>query len=130
MEEYKNEEIIPLENDILHSMNKSLLDIEDVKLEDLDPKNFESIKVYSEDDHFMRRLIKYKPTEELFFYEFNEEVDYVNGNDPQYRTYILVKDEQEADEINKLDFLQILKITPRLIDDWRADDTRTTKWIR
>ncbi len=111
-------------------MNKSLLEIENIKHEDIDHSNFENIKIYSDDDHLKRRLMRYKPTGEVFFYEFKEDIDYVNGNDPQYRTYIPVKNEEQADEINKLDILQIHTIAPRLIDDWHADDTRVTKWIK
>lgn len=112
-------------------MNKSLQEIENIKHEDIDYTNFENVKVYSDDDdHLKRRLMRYKPTSELYFYEFKEEIDYLNGNDPQYRTYIPVKNEEEADKINKLDILQIHTVSPRLIDDWHADDTRVTKWIK
>ena len=111
-------------------MNKSLLKIKNIKHEDIDRSNFENIKIYSEDDHLTRRLMKYKPTGELYFYEFKEDIDYVNGNDSQYRTYIPVETEEKADEINKLDIFGIHKISPRLIDDWLADGKRRTRWIK
>lgn len=111
-------------------MDKSLLEIENIKHEDINHSDFENVKVYLDDSHLMRRLMKYKPTGELYFYEFKEELDYINGNDPQYRTYIPVENEKESDEINKLDIFQVHTISPRLIDDWHADDTRITKWIK
>jgi UDP-N-acetylmuramate-alanine ligase len=108
---------------------KSLQKIQNITHEDIHHSDFEMIKVYINDDHFIRKLLKHIPSDELYFYEFKEDIDYVNGNDPQYRTYIPVKDEVKADEINKLDIFGIHTISPRLIDDWLADDTRRTLWI-
>jgi hypothetical protein len=116
-------------------MNKSLLAIENIKHEDINHSNFESIKVYSDkiysdDEHLKRKLMRYTPTGELYFYGFNENIDYANSNDPQHRTYIPVKSEEEADKINLLDVFHILTLSPRLVDDWHADGTRVTKWIK
>lgn len=108
----------------------SLQKIENITENDLSVDNFDTIKVYVEDSHLTRRLLRHKPSGELYFYEFKEEIDYENGNDPQYRTYIPVENEERADEINKLDSFGILSLSPRIIKDWLADDTRTIKWIR
>lgn len=110
-------------------MNKKTLQREDITRKDLAPQNFEIIKEYSRSSHHSRRLLKYLLTNDLYFYEFHEETDWVNGNDPQYRTYIPVDSEGRADEINKLSILDIHTITPRIIMDWKADDTRVLQWI-
>ena len=110
--------------------NNSLQNIENISHELISSEDFETIKVYIDESHMIRKLIKHNPSGELYFYEFNEKTDWVNGNDPQYRTYIPVETEQQADEINKLSILEIHEITPRLIDDYGEDNTRVTKWMK
>jgi hypothetical protein len=89
---------------------------------------FERIKRYVDDGHFIRDLIKCPECGQLYFKEFVEEIDWVHGNDPQYRTYIPVRDESEADELNKLDMFEVLKRSPQLRCDWPSDGPQTIRW--
>ena len=108
----------------------SLQNIENIQISDIDFSHFENIKLYLDESHLMRRLVRHIPSGELYFYEFYEEIDYLNGNDPQYRTFIPVESEAQADKINKLDIFEIHTIIPRLIADWHADNTRVIKWVK
>ena len=88
----------------------------DLTREDLQ-NSLEDVKSYQDESHLLRALKKCKICGQLFFYEFLEEVDWVNGNDPQYQTWVPVADEQNADQINALNYLEIHKF-PRIIYDW------------
>ena len=106
----------------------SLKTREDISEEEISLSHFKILKKYSEDDHFSRSFIQHIPSNDLYFYEFKEERYY--GNDPQYRTFIPVNNEKEADVINKRDYLEIHAISPRLLHDWRSDDTRIIAWVK
>ncbi len=107
---------------------KSLQNIHTLTEDDL--QEFETLKIYTMESHLVRKLLKHVPSGELYFYEFYEKIDWLNGNDPQYNTYIPVANETESDNINKLDLFEIHNITPRIIFDWKEDDTKTIHWIK
>ncbi len=84
----------------------------------------EVIKSYGEEDsHLIRKLKKCKTCGQLFFYEFYEKIDWVGGNDPQYRTWIPVADQATADSLSKLAPIEILQF-PRIIKDWPSEATQ------
>ncbi len=64
--------------------------------------SFNVIKTYEEDSHLTRNLLKCKECGHLYFHEFYEEINWKNGNDPQYSTWIPVADEKSADKLSKL----------------------------
>jgi hypothetical protein len=55
-------------------------------------------------------------------------IDWVGGNDPQYRTLIPVADEEGADRLNALDMIEILQYFPRLQSDWPKDADEPKVW--
>lgn len=101
--------------------------------DNLAPEDFRTLKQverYIDDDHLIRDLMKCTDCGQHYYKEFYETTDYVAGNDPQYRTYIPIKPTPGViKKLNALDIKQIHTVTPRLLDDWLADDTRTIKWI-
>jgi hypothetical protein len=64
-------------------------------------ESMEEIKFYSKSSHFDRKLMKEKGTENLYLYEFYEYVNFSGGPDEIYETFTLVKDEKDADDLNK-----------------------------
>lgn len=91
--------------------------------------DFEELKTFEDDSHLIRRLLKCKDCGQLYFYEFYEEIDWVNGNDPQYRTWIPVKTEKDAKKLSTMSVMEILKFFPRLQRDWPADaESPKLKW--
>jgi len=60
-----------------------------------------NLKVYAESSHFDRILCEDKDNGDLFLYEFYEYMDFNDGNDEMYETFVLVKDEKDADKLNK-----------------------------
>jgi hypothetical protein len=49
---------------------------------------FELLDTYADDSHLSRRLLKCRECGQLYFVEFYEEIDWLDGKDPQYVTYI------------------------------------------
>lgn len=92
-------------------------------------EKFDNLKVYEEESHVFRYLLKCKFCPQLYFFEFYEEIDWNEGKDSQYVTYIPIKNKEFADEINKLSQFELLQIRPRLQKDF-VGDTKTIKWVK
>jgi hypothetical protein len=63
-------------------------------------REWKQAKVYTTSSHFDRILFEDQDGD-LYLYEFYEHEDWNNGNDEIYTTYVPVKDESEADMLNK-----------------------------
>lgn len=85
----------------------------------LSPTNacFDVPKVYVDESHLFRYLLKCKDCGQLYFYEFKEEIDWDKGDDSQYNTYIPVKSEEEADKLNAKSSMELLGVAPRIQND-------------
>ncbi len=91
---------------------------------------FDVVKTYTEESHLIRSLVKCIQCGQLYFHEFLEEVDWENGRDSQYTTYIPIEDIEDADELNKKSSFELLQFSPRLQKDFPCDaDKPTIKWI-
>ena len=92
--------------------------------------NFFRLKVYEDESHLIRALYKCKDCQQLYFYEFYEEIDWIEGKDPQYRTLIPVSSEDEADNMNKLTSIELLRFFPRIQSDWPSNAIAPeVKWV-
>lgn len=92
---------------------------------------FEVVSEYVDESHLIRRLDRCAECGQLYFYEFYEEIDWVAGNDPQYRTYIPVKDAAEAARLSEMNRLELLSLTPRLNKDYPSDAKEPRiYWVR
>lgn len=87
------------------------------------------IKTYVEESYFSRRLMKCIKCGRLYLKEFYEEIDWVDGDDPQYNTYVPVLNENDAETVNKLNYLEIHTITPRIKLDWPKGEDRKAYWV-
>lgn len=63
---------------------------------------FELIETYVKDDQFWQYLLRCRECGQLYFMEFREETDWVGGNDPQYTTYVPVRDVEEGAKVQKV----------------------------
>lgn len=94
----------------------------------------ETIKTYPEGsyptyaDGSVRSLKKCSDCGQLYFYEMAESIDWEDGNDPIYRTYIPVLSEKIADKLALLSELEIPLQTPRIQKDWTQDGARSFAW--
>ncbi len=90
---------------------------------------FDVVHTFSEDSHFSRRLFKCKQCGQLYLKEFYEEIDWVDGDDPQYLTYIPVENQKEAETINQVDLWEFQTFSPRINRDWPKGKPKTIRWI-
>ena len=79
---------------------------------------FEPVATYDDTNHWSRALLKCRECGQLYFYEFYEEIDHAGGEDPQYRSYIPVTDEEDAAKLAKMMPFELLTFTPRLQTDF------------
>ncbi len=82
---------------------------------------FDTLETFDEDDHMSRRLVKCRRCSQLYFYAFDEEVDYKGGEDPQYRTWIPVESADEAAKLRGQSRMQFVKFSPRIDYSWPSD---------
>src|SRR5262245_7060663 len=91
---------------------------------------FERIDTYVDDSHLMRRLLRCRECGQLYFFEFYEEIDWVEGNDPQYSTYIAVESDTEIEILKKASSFELLKYFPRLQRDFPKEaQAPTARWV-
>ena len=89
----------------------------------------ESIETYEDDSHDRRCLLKCRECGQLYFYKFLEFVDYQDGEDPQYRTYIPVASANDAAMLSRMLELDIAQYTPAIHSDWpKGQDRPNIYW--
>lgn len=105
-----------------------LWNVEVLSESDLD-NAFDVLKTYSEQSHFSRRLVQCTRCGLLYIKEFYEETDWIDGEDPQYETYIPLASAHEAEAINKADLLEFQTFSPRINRDWPKGKPRRIYWV-
>jgi hypothetical protein len=77
-------------------------------------ERFELIATYISESHLWRYLLKCRECGQLYFFQFYEEIDWDDGDDPQYSMYIPVETDEEVEVLSKTSPLELLEYTPRL----------------
>jgi len=91
----------------------------------------ERVETYVDDDHYSRRLMRCRECGQLYFREFIEEVDYAEGNDPQYSTYVPVESEAEIAALRATDRVGLLQFVPQLRSDFPKEaKAPRVYWVR
>jgi hypothetical protein len=100
-------------------------------LVDAGPKEarFEVLDTYVDDSHLMRQLLRCRECGQLYFFEFYEEIDWEDGDDPQYRTYIPVENDIEIGILKKTSPIELLKYFPRLQSDFPKEGKAAAQWV-
>jgi hypothetical protein len=90
---------------------------------------FEVIVIYEDDSHLIRKLLRCKECGHLYFKEFYEEIDWIEGKDAQYQTWIPVDDAESGKELNKVSPIMLLSY-PSIRYDYPmgADEPRGPYW--
>jgi hypothetical protein len=88
-------------------------------------------ETYVDESHLFRDLLKCKGCGQLYFFEFYEEIDWEEGNDPQYSTYIPVETGAEIEMLKKASPLKLLEHLPQLRHDFPKDaKSPKTYWAK
>ena len=93
-------------------------------------ERFELIDTYEDDSHLRRYLLKCRECGQLYFHEFFEWIDWVEGNDPQYVTYIPVSTVEEAAGLAALDQFALQMVSPALYINFPSDAKEPTVFWR
>jgi hypothetical protein len=70
------------------------------------------VNTYSKKSHFSRELVKCRECSQLYLKEFYEEIDWIEGDNPQHITYIPVRSSGEAELINHVGLYQFQNFNP------------------
>ena len=89
---------------------------------------FELIETYVDESHLSRRLVKCRECGQLYFFEFYEEIDWVDGDDPQYTTYIPVETDEDIQTLKKSSQFELLQFFPRLQIDFPKEAKNPKIW--
>lgn len=92
----------------------------------LSPESFTLLRTYRDDSHHIQRLLQCKDCGQLYFYDFAEEIDWAQGDDPQYRTFIPVLSAAEARRLSRLPPSGLAALVPRIQVDWPAGEAAPT----
>lgn len=82
--------------------------------------SLEDVRTYSDESHLIRKLKKCRLCGQLYFYEFSEEVDWSEGNDPQARKWIPLENENSAEQLNAMSSDQLDQF-PRIFQEWTKE---------
>lgn len=100
------------------------------KPEDITSDGFDFIERFDDSSHLLHALLKCRECGQLYFYEFYEEIDWENGNDPQYVTYIPVDSEEEVERLKTMSSFELLTVFPRLQQDYPKDaNAPQIRWV-
>jgi hypothetical protein len=93
--------------------------------------HFELLETFVDESHLDRDLLKCKECGQLYFFEFYEEIDWEDGDDPQYWTYIPVETGAEIETLKKASRLKLLECLPQLRRDWpKGAKSPKTYWAK
>jgi hypothetical protein len=76
--------------------------------------HFERLETYAEESHWWRYLLRCRECGQLYFFEFDEDIDWDDGNDPQYSIYVPVESDEQIAMLKESSPHQLLRFFPRL----------------
>ena len=91
--------------------------------------SFELLETFVEESHWWRYLLKCRECNQLYVFEFQEEVDWADGDDPQHATYIPVETDEEIQVLKAAAPLDIRMFRPYLCDDRPKGSKRKIYWV-
>lgn len=89
---------------------------------------FELIETYEDESHFWRYLLKCRECGQLYFFEFYEVIDWIDGKDPQYTTYIPVETSEDIEKLKESSLFGLLDFFPRLQIDFLKEAKEPKVW--
>jgi hypothetical protein len=75
---------------------------------------FETVEDYEDSSHLNRSLYKCKECGQLYFFEWNEWVDWENGDDRSYSTLVPVQTPEEIEALKQTSTFTLMCYYPRL----------------
>jgi hypothetical protein len=92
-------------------------------------EGFERLETFLDESHWWRYLLKCRECGQLYVFEFKEEVDWVDGDDPQSCTWIPVETDEEVHRAKTTAPRNLRTIKPHLCDDRPKGGERKVYWV-
>src|SRR5690349_5520694 len=94
-------------------------------------EQFELLETVDRESHWWRYVLKCRECGQRYFFEFYEEVDWDEGNDPQRSTFIPVETDDEIAALKQASVFDLTRLSPRLVRTFPKDaEQPTTAWVR
>ncbi len=90
--------------------------------------NFDLVKELVDESHWIRHILRHKECGQLYFKELYEEIDWADGNDFQYRTYIPIE-VKDIEEISKSGLFRIGTFYPQIRYDYPRSRKLSIEWL-
>ncbi len=92
---------------------------------------FDLVHEFFETSHDWRSILRCRECGQIYLFDFHEVVDWENGMDGQYSTYIPVESVEQAMEFAGRSHLDLCAIAPRLQADFPSGGhDREIAWVR
>lgn len=91
--------------------------------------HFELLETFVEDSHWWRYLLRCRECGQRYVFEFAEEIDWVDGDDPQYCTWVPVESDAEVALVRASGRLDMRSFLPHLRKDWPKGEDRKVYWV-
>jgi hypothetical protein len=89
------------------------------------------VERFDDTSHLMHALIKCWECGQLYYYEYYDEVDYEDGDDPVFMTYIPVDNDEEIERLKALSRSELMSVVPRLhYDIPKGADAPLVRWVK
>jgi hypothetical protein len=93
-------------------------------------EHFELVEEYEHESHFWRYLLKCHECGQLYFFQFYEEIDWVDGRDPHDVVFIPVETSEQVEALKATSVVGVLRFSPRLHRTYAKDAEKIeTYWI-
>lgn len=90
---------------------------------------FQLVTAFEDDSHLTRKVLRCKECGHLYFYEFYEEIDWSEGKDAQFITWIPIDNMESGEELSRLSPFEILNFPSIRYDcPMGADTMRGPDW--
>jgi hypothetical protein len=90
----------------------------------------ELIERFDDTSHLMHALIKCRECGQLYYYEYYDEIDFEDGDDPVYMTYIPVDTDEEIERLKAMSRSELMSVVPRLhFDIPKGADAPLVRWV-
>lgn len=91
--------------------------------------SFELVETFVKESHYWRYLLKCRECGQLYFFQFEEDVDWVDSDDPQYSTWVPVETADEIAQLKAAGALDLRGFVPHLRKDWPKGEARRVYWV-
>jgi hypothetical protein len=92
---------------------------------------FDLLDTFGDESHWNRYLLKCKCCGHRYVYEFYEEIDWENGEDPQMSIWVPVETDDEIGTAKATVPGGLVRFSPRLCKDWPKGQARPSlRWVQ